>query len=442
MSYPEPVITLTLLHPVQGTAVQSWSFQNDQRVRIGRAVDNEVVLYSAVVSRHHVEVCYQRSCWYVNSLGVNGTFLDGKKIESEPLESGQTIRLARSGPNIKVSIDATVADASGVDVVTPPSRLRAASGLSGTQGMQMDMAAEVFQEKSQGESEASAPSSSAKKCDCSRSPKSSLICIYCGEPMNVLRSVGNYKILKCLDDRNTTFQAWKNKKTYVLRTAPAQILETPELKQTFLAQLQRAEALNHGGIPRMIEVLETDSEVYLVYEMVYGISLYRWVTDRGVLPLPSAISWITEVAHTVEYLHQLEPPFIHHGINPNTIIRLTIPNGGNSLMLVNFGQFDHLFSFFNPSNATLAYRPPQRKPGETSVDLDLVSLGATFLFMLTGADPYKFMKLDDSAFTLEVDDSYGLSPAAFNLIGSLLRTQNASPVTTVTEAINKFSHLI
>ena len=192
----------------------------------------------------------------------------------------------------------------------------------------------------------------------------------------------------------------------------------------------------------MIEVLESDGQFFLVYEMVYGLSLNSWVSDRGVLSLPSAISWITEIARIVEYLHQLEPPFIHQGINPKTIIRPTIPQGRNSLMLVNFGQFDHFIPHENQADADLAYRSPHHMTGELSIQLDLYALGATFLFMLTGSDPYKFMKLGDRAYILDVDQSYNIAPATLNIIGGLLQTQGLPPITSVTAAIDKFVHLI
>ncbi|MEO0646592.1 MAG: FHA domain-containing protein, partial [Cyanobacteria bacterium J06650_10] len=38
------VITLSLLHPIDKTPVQSWSFEEESVVRIGRSVDNDVVL--------------------------------------------------------------------------------------------------------------------------------------------------------------------------------------------------------------------------------------------------------------------------------------------------------------------------------------------------------------------------------------------------------------
>jgi pSer/pThr/pTyr-binding forkhead associated (FHA) protein len=96
------VITLSLLHPLHKTPVQSWSFDQESVIRIGRSTDNNVVLYSAVVSRHHVEIHRTDTGWEVKSIGTNGTYLDGRRISEVPVEDGIVIRLARSGPNIQI----------------------------------------------------------------------------------------------------------------------------------------------------------------------------------------------------------------------------------------------------------------------------------------------------------------------------------------------------
>jgi len=98
------VITLTLLHPVQSVPVQSWIFEPESVIRIGRSTDNDVVLYSAVVSRHHVEVRPKGSEWEVVSLGANGTYLEGKRISQIPVVDGMIIRLASSGPKIQIRL--------------------------------------------------------------------------------------------------------------------------------------------------------------------------------------------------------------------------------------------------------------------------------------------------------------------------------------------------
>jgi eukaryotic-like serine/threonine-protein kinase len=106
------VITLTLLHPLQSTPVQTWAFDHGESVvRIGRAADNQVVLYSAVVSRYHVELRQTANGWEVVNLGTNGTYISGKRVEQRTAEDGMVIRLARSGPMIQLRLNADEAAA-------------------------------------------------------------------------------------------------------------------------------------------------------------------------------------------------------------------------------------------------------------------------------------------------------------------------------------------
>ena len=99
-------IVLTLLHPLQAVPVQSWTFEPNLVIRIGRSTDNEVILYSAVVSRHHVEVRPSgSSSWEVVNLGANGTYIDGKRITKIAVTDGMIIRLASSGPQIQIRIE-------------------------------------------------------------------------------------------------------------------------------------------------------------------------------------------------------------------------------------------------------------------------------------------------------------------------------------------------
>lgn len=98
------MITLTLLHPLKSIAVQKWNFEPNSVIRIGRASDNEVVLYSAVVSRHHLEIRPRGNDWALINLGSNGTFINGKKINKVLVKDGMVIRLASSGPKIKITL--------------------------------------------------------------------------------------------------------------------------------------------------------------------------------------------------------------------------------------------------------------------------------------------------------------------------------------------------
>lgn len=99
------MITLTLLHPLQPVPVQSWTFKHEPKISIGRSTSNEVVLYSAVVSRHHVEIRKMADEWELVNLGANGTYVDGKRITKTLVVDGMVMRLASSGPKILIKIE-------------------------------------------------------------------------------------------------------------------------------------------------------------------------------------------------------------------------------------------------------------------------------------------------------------------------------------------------
>ncbi|MBD2307180.1 FHA domain-containing protein [Chroococcidiopsis sp. FACHB-1243] len=99
------MITITLLHPQNATPVQNWTFETESVVRVGRATDNQVVLYSAVVSRYHAELHAARGQWQLVNLGANGTYIDGQPItESISVVNGTVIRLAKSGPQLQIKL--------------------------------------------------------------------------------------------------------------------------------------------------------------------------------------------------------------------------------------------------------------------------------------------------------------------------------------------------
>ena len=102
------VITLTLLLPGKTVPVQNWTFEAESVIRIGRAADNDVVLYSAVVSRHHLEIRKEGKQWLAVSLGINGTYIDGEEIVKDQkvvVSDGMIVRLASSGPKIQIHLE-------------------------------------------------------------------------------------------------------------------------------------------------------------------------------------------------------------------------------------------------------------------------------------------------------------------------------------------------
>jgi pSer/pThr/pTyr-binding forkhead associated (FHA) protein len=94
-----------ILNLVNSIPIQTWTFVSEDVVRIGRATDNNIILFSAVVSRHHAELRWSNDAgWQIFNLSSNGTYLDGEAIKTVKVHNGMIIRLATSGPKIQISV--------------------------------------------------------------------------------------------------------------------------------------------------------------------------------------------------------------------------------------------------------------------------------------------------------------------------------------------------
>jgi len=100
-------ITINLLDPAHGDAMQSWEFRDANSIQIGRDPSNDIVLTDAVVSRKHAEIFRSGTSWSVASHGKNGVIIAGHEITGPTPVSHQTVmRIAASGPYLEFRIGA------------------------------------------------------------------------------------------------------------------------------------------------------------------------------------------------------------------------------------------------------------------------------------------------------------------------------------------------
>jgi pSer/pThr/pTyr-binding forkhead associated (FHA) protein len=101
----DSMITISLLDPVRGHAVQSWEFDGSFAIRFGRAETNHVILGDSQVSRQHGELTRKDGAWSVTPLGRNGIAISGQPINGATLVGPETVlRLAASGPYLEFRI--------------------------------------------------------------------------------------------------------------------------------------------------------------------------------------------------------------------------------------------------------------------------------------------------------------------------------------------------
>jgi eukaryotic-like serine/threonine-protein kinase len=489
------VITLTLLHPVQSTPVQSWNFENEPVIRIGRAVDNHVVLYSAVVSRHHVELRRTGLLWEVVNLGTNGTYLDGKRVHQAPLTDGGVIRLARSGPNIQVRFSvaqglATVARTVGVSstsdtqdmsVSAPPIETKGwiepqeqpAIELNGeadaVDAVDVDKPQEesdddeedhsseddsfyvsgqlppAFQvangHQSQVESVVEPSSVMVAECSHPRATPELLFCIDCGQPLKVIETIGKYQVLKPLGESNNTFVAWRDGYTLVLKTIAPELVGRAKALSLFKQQVKDLCQLNHLGLPKVLEGFSVENQPFLVTELIQGQSLRRQVAKQGVLPQQQAIAHILQICQTLDYLHQQPSPLVHQHVKPGNLICPIHPRGEYRVVLVGLGDVTLLTPEVGTFTNAISYTAPEQQEGHPVPASDLYSLGTTLVYLLTGQEPDVFYRWGNQDFRLYVEDIPNLSPEVAELIHNLTHPEPSARISSASALTERLQQL-
>ncbi|TDJ15308.1 MAG: FHA domain-containing protein [Deltaproteobacteria bacterium] len=66
-----------------------------QRTRIGALPDNDIVILSDAVSKYHVNIYRKGRQLEIEDLNsLNGTFVNGTRVRTSPLQPGDRIRIA------------------------------------------------------------------------------------------------------------------------------------------------------------------------------------------------------------------------------------------------------------------------------------------------------------------------------------------------------------
>ena len=424
------MITLTLLHPVQLKPVQCWTFDDESVIRIGRSTDNHVVLYSAVVSRYHVELRRVNSVWEVESLGANGTYLDGKRMTQVPIRNGMIIRLARSGPNIQIHVGVSASHEAtmlaGDRTVPQQPQLNAVAALDDdiTQPLPAMgvLESQVPERSTAMEPPSEKPSLSGNiTCAHLRKTPDLRFCIDCGAPLRVQQTIGRYQIVKLLGqgEMSLTYLVWYDGKHLVLKTLNPNWVEHPKALDLFEREAKALSQLSHPSIPHIVDFFTIERQPYLVMELVSGRSLFQQVTKWGAIPQKQAIGWILELCEVLEYLHQLSPPVLHQDIRPHNLIRRSTPTAFREISLVDFGAVRVLSLEAKHRTSAISYSAPEQYQGEISPGSDLYSLGTTLAFLLSGQDPGEFYRYREQGYRFYAEYVPGLSPEIVQVIRKL-----------------------
>jgi serine/threonine protein kinase len=149
--------------------------------------------------------------------------------------------------------------------------------------------------------------------------------------------------------------------------------------------------LNHRNIPRVLDVLSEDDQIYVVLDDFDGRTLDVYLKEQQAAShLALGEKQLTQYLHqflsVLEYLHGHEPPIIHRDLRPHSVILTS----RNVLMLAEFGlaRLEEPGKTRFTSVGSSSYAAPEQLSTAPSLPaVDIFALGCIMYFLATGAHP-------------------------------------------------------
>jgi len=177
------------------------------------------------------------------------------------------------------------------------------------------------------------------------------------------------------------------------RSLPPEMVR--QAREQFMREATVLARLDHPNLPKVSDFFSIGGRDYLAMDYVPGKDLRALMNDArqqgNFLPEPEVLSWASQLADSLTYLHSQEPPILHRDIKPSNL-KLT-PSG--LLKLVDFGLVKILASddvtiTILQGRGTALYTPLEQYGGDaghTDVRSDVYSFGTTLYHLLTNHPP-------------------------------------------------------
>jgi len=144
--------------------------------------------------------------------------------------------------------------------------------------------------------------------------------------------------------------------------------------------------LDHPRIPALVDVISIDALDIPVIEYIDGETMER-IYMNSPTPVEEATDIILKVLETVSYIHSLN--IIHRDIRPKNIMI----DRKNEIHLIDFGTAKYFYEQIQDVvSAPGGYTAPEQLKWSSTPQSDIWSVGATYLFLLTGKHPLTFFK--------------------------------------------------
>lgn len=156
---------------------------------------------------------------------------------------------------------------------------------------------------------------------------------------------------------------------------------------SLLAEANLMKRLDHPSLPRIVDIIDSGTTIYVVMDYIEGESLDKILLEYGAQPEDLVIDWAKQICDALGYLHLQKPAIIYRDMKPANI--MLKPEG--NLKVIDFG-IAREYKEQNLADTTVlgtkGYASPEHYGArQTDARSDIFTLGMTLHHLLTGVDP-------------------------------------------------------
>lgn len=161
-----------------------------------------------------------------------------------------------------------------------------------------------------------------------------------------------------------------------------------ELKRRFQKEAQALAKLHHPNITSVFSFFDDGNQLYLVMELVEGVSLQRRLRQGAAIPWREAVELAISALEGLSHAHH--NGIVHRDVKPSNL--MLKPGGG--LKLMDFG-ISHILGQSRMTRegsvvGTLSYMAPEQiTRREVDLRTDLYAMGVVLYEMVTGRTPFQ-----------------------------------------------------
>jgi Serine/threonine protein kinase len=158
------------------------------------------------------------------------------------------------------------------------------------------------------------------------------------------------------------------------------------IENSLLTEAKLMKNLDHAALPRIIDIIDNKTTIYVVMDYIEGESLDKILNEYGAQPEETVIGWAMQLCDALAYLHSQKPPIIYRDMKPSNI--MLKPEG--NIKIIDFGiarEYKEKSLADTTVLGTKGYAPPEQYNGQTDARSDIYALGKTIHQLLTGIDP-------------------------------------------------------